>query len=87
MKTFAIYVAASALLVAASGAQAAGIKEYKTEAGAQKHCPSDTVVWGSPESGIFHLKGARYYGNTKDGHYVCMGEAVKLGMHAAANGQ
>jgi hypothetical protein len=63
------------------------MKEYKTEAGAQKHCPTDTVVWGSSESGVYHMSGARNYGKTKDGHYVCMGEANKAGMHAAANNQ
>jgi hypothetical protein len=87
MKTLVIGVAAAVLLLAASAAQAATLHEYKTELGAQKHCPTDTVVWGSPDSGVFHMQGTRFYGKSKGGHYVCMGEALKIGMHAAANGQ
>lgn len=30
---------------------------FTTEAGAQKHCPSDTVAWLNTNSGIYHEKG------------------------------
>jgi hypothetical protein len=87
MRTFVTVFAGAVLLLAASAAQAAAIHEYKTELGAQKHCPNDTVVWGSPDSGVFHMQGTKNYGKSKGGHYVCMGEALNIGMHAAANGQ
>jgi len=76
-----------ALALVATAASAAGVKEYKTEAGAQKHCPADTVVWGSSASGVYHMKGAKNYGTTKDGKYVCLGEADGAGWHAAKNKQ
>jgi hypothetical protein len=57
------------------------------EAGAQKHCPKDSVVWGSSGSGVYHMKCAKNYGTTKDGKYVCMGEADGAGWHAAKNKQ
>ena len=80
-------LSATCLALASAGASAAGVKEYKTEAGAQKHCPKDLVVWGSSASGVYHLKGTRNYGTTKDGHYVCAAEANAAGWHAAKNNQ
>lgn len=80
-------VSAACVALASVGANAAGVKEYKTEAGAQKHCPKDIVVWGSSASGVYHLPGSRNYGTTKDGKYVCMGEANGAGWHAAKNNQ
>jgi hypothetical protein len=87
MKIMTLCAGAIALLFVAASANAAGIKQYKTEKGAQNHCPKDAVVWGSVQSGVYHTKGSRFYGKTKDGRYVCMGEADKAGMHAAANNQ
>ena len=87
MHSLRITAIAAALALGATAASAAGVKEYKTEAGAQKHCPADTVVWGSSASGVYHMKGAKNYGTTKDGKYVCMGEADSAGWHAAKNKQ
>ncbi|HLY91215.1 MAG TPA: hypothetical protein VKQ27_19680 [Acetobacteraceae bacterium] len=88
MKGFVIAVALGAAMLATS-AQAGTIKAYKTETGAQKHCPSDQVVWANSAStvGAFHLQGSKFYGATKNGAYVCRGEAEAGGWHAAANGQ
>jgi hypothetical protein len=33
---------------------------FHTEVEAQKHCPSDTVVWLNVPSGIYHYKGQRW---------------------------
>ena len=87
MHSLRITSIAAALALVATAAGAAGVKEYKTEGGAQKHCPKDTVVWGSSASGVYHMKGANNYGTTKDGKYVCMGEADAAGWHAAKNKQ
>lgn len=48
-------LAVAALMLGAASADAAGIKQYKTEAGAQKHCPGDKVVWGSPDARVYHM--------------------------------
>ena len=62
------------------------VPQFKTEASAQKHCPSDTVVWLNTWSGIWHYKGAKYWMNTKYGAFVCEEEARKLGMRASRDG-
>ncbi len=39
---------------------ATSLAEFTTEAAAQQHCPSDTVVWLNTKSGIYHEKGMRW---------------------------
>jgi hypothetical protein len=86
MKNLIGFAAAVAMLAFAGSANAA-IKTYKTEAGAQKHCPSDTVVYGAPANQVYHLKGSVNYDKMKDGKFVCKAEVEKAGWHAAKNGQ
>lgn len=68
-------------------AMASDLPLFETEADAQKHCPHDTVVWLNTKSGIYHLKGERWYGNTKYGAYVCKKEADAAGDRETENGQ
>lgn len=56
---------------------------YNTEREAQTTCPSDMVVWVNEKSDVYHFKGARYYGATKSGGYMCEREALRQGNHAA----
>ena len=60
---------------------------FSTESTAQKHCPRDEVVWLNTNSGIYHEKGMRWYGNTKAGAYVCRKEADAAGDRNTRNGQ
>lgn len=60
---------------------------FPTEQAAQSHCPADVVVWLNIPSGIYHLKGQRWYGRTKSGAYVCKQEADKAGDRGSLNGQ
>jgi hypothetical protein len=60
---------------------------FATESAAQKHCPRDVVVWLNTNSGIYHEKGMRWYGNTKAGAYVCRSEADAAGDRDTRNGQ
>jgi len=60
---------------------------FHTEQAAQRHCPNDTVVWVNTETGIYHLKGERWYGATKQGAYVCRREADAEGDRLTRNGQ
>jgi len=58
--------------------------EFKTQAAAAAHCPSDTVVWASlTKSHTYHLAGTPRFGKTKHGAYVCKGEALSYGYHQA----
>ncbi len=65
----------------------AAVAQFQTEAAAQASCPSDTVVWLNTKSGVWHLKGNKYYGNTKHGAYVCENAARAAGDHQAKSGK
>ncbi|HLJ84265.1 MAG TPA: hypothetical protein VKT51_08865 [Candidatus Eremiobacteraceae bacterium] len=80
-------VANSSSSVALAASIQADIPMFATEDGAQKHCPADTVVWLNTNSGIYHLKGERWYGRTKHGAYVCKKEADAAGYRETENGQ
>lgn len=60
---------------------------FQSEQAAQRHCPNDIVVWLNIPTGVFHYKGQRYYGRTKNGAYVCKKEAENEGDRASRNGQ
>jgi hypothetical protein len=60
---------------------------YASEPAAQAHCPRDQVVWLNTNSGIYHERGMRWYGNTKAGAYVCRREADAAGDRDTRNGQ
>jgi hypothetical protein len=60
---------------------------FATEDAAQAHCPRDVVVWLNIPSGIYHYKGERWYGRTKQGAYACEKEAIASGDRATENGQ
>ena len=62
------------------------LDEFNSETAAQRHCPSDVVVWLNIPTGIWHYKGNRWYGTTKNGAYVCMKEARAAGMRASKSG-
>lgn len=65
----------------------AQIPMFSSEAAAQRHCPGDQVVWLNIPSGIYHLKGMRWYGRTENGAYVCRREADAAGYRETRNGQ
>jgi len=73
--------------VATIAAVSSQIAMFPTEGAAQSHCPSDVVVWLNTKSGIFHEKGMRWYGRTKQGAYVCRKEAIAAGYRDTRNGQ
>jgi hypothetical protein len=66
---------------------AADAQRFQFEAEAKQHCPADTVVWLNIPTHIYHFKGMRWYGSTKNGAYVCRKEADAEGDQATRNGQ
>jgi len=50
-------------------------------------CPSDKVVWVNTRSHVYHLKGERYFGSTKEGKFICEHDADKEGDRLTRNGQ
>ena len=63
------------------------LQQFETESAAQAHCPRDVVVWLNTRTGIYHEKGMRWYGNTREGAYVCRREADAAGDRDTRNGQ
>ena len=60
---------------------------FASEAQAQEHCPKDVVVWLNIPTHIYHLRGMRWYGRTKNGAFVCRIEADNEGDRGPLNGQ
>ena len=98
-RIFAALVLAIALVPSVAGAahhpkttanapvKQGSLQLFASESAAQAHCPRDQVVWLNTNSGIYHEKGMRWYGNTKAGAYVCRREADAAGNRDTRNGQ
>ena len=85
----AIVLAVALFLTALSPAYAnpTPAPHFHSEQEAKQHCPNDTVVWVNTKTGVYHLRGERWYGATKDGAYVCRKEADAEGDRMTRNGQ
>ncbi len=66
-----------------TAARPTGAGEFTSEAEAKARCPSDTVVWVNTKSKIYHYAGARGYGTTKQGAYMCEADANAAGDRAS----
>ncbi len=96
-KTFSIGIFAFVLLLqsqswagsmgngsATSGMQGVSLQQFRNESDAKKHCPGDTVVWGSSANrGIFFTSGAGPYSSRAGqqvrigGFYACEADVKK----------
>ena len=59
---------------------------FDTEAAAQAHCTTDTVVWLNTKTHVYH-EGMLYCGHTKQGAYVCKKDADAAGDRETKNGK
>lgn len=50
-------------------------------------CPGDKVVWVNTRSHVYHFQGERYFGNTKNGKFMCERDADREGNRPTHNGQ
>jgi hypothetical protein len=50
-------------------------------------CPGDHIVWVNTNSGVYHYRGERWFGRTKDGQFECEKQAKAEGDRATKNGQ
>ena len=71
----AIVLAAVLLFSGFSPAYVNPAPHFHSEQEAKQHCPNDTVVWVNTKTGVYHFKGERWYGATKEGAYECRKEA------------
>jgi hypothetical protein len=58
------------------------VPHFQFEQQAQQHCPTDTVVWAIARLGIYNTSIERWYGQTSDGAFICLGDAEKAGYRA-----
>jgi len=87
MRLAIIALLACTYFFSAAALPAPAIDQFPTEVDAAKHCPNDTVVWLNLPTMVWHIKGQRWYGNTKHGAYVCAKEAAAGGARATRNGE
>ena len=66
-------------------ARPTGAGEFASEAEAKGRCLGSTVVWVNTKgkSHTYHYAGSRWYGTTKQGAYMCEGDAGAAGYHAS----
>ena len=57
--------------------------QFATEAEAKTSCPTDTVVWVSLRSKVFHASDSASYGKIKRGAYMCEKETTAAGYKAS----
>ena len=79
--------AAIALVVAgASNLAALPLTPFRYEDQAQRHCPSDKVVWLDFKKGRYYAKGQKQYRQGFDGSFVCRNEAKESGYRRSLLG-
>ena len=76
---------ASAPAAEKSVSTSAGTNQFPAQALAKAHCVRDIVVWANLDSKIYHFRGHKDYGNTKEGAYMCEKDALGQGIRAAKN--
>jgi hypothetical protein len=59
----------------ATGTFASPLTPFRYEAQAQRHCPTDVVVWLDLRKEIYYSKRQRWYGRGFTGSFVCREEA------------
>jgi len=55
------------------------VPHFQFEQQAQQHCPGDSIVWATPESGNYNASAERWYGQTGNGTFTCLLDAQKAG--------
>jgi hypothetical protein len=77
---------ASVLACDAGGALANPLTTFRYEAQAQRHCPSDSIVWLDLGKGIYYTKQQRRYGRGFTGSFVCREQARSNGYRRSLLG-
>lgn len=67
-----------------SAGNAAGNAGYNSAASAKiPNCGAVKAVWVNLNTKAYHEPGDQYYGNTKNGEYLCPSQAKAQGFHAS----
>jgi hypothetical protein len=73
-------------MVGARDACAVPLTPFRHEAQAQRHCPTDTVVWLDFRKRTYYSKGQKRYTRGLDGSFVCRREARASGYRRSLFG-
>lgn len=79
-------LAALVVTAGATNANAIPLTPFRYEAQAQRHCPTDTVVWLDFRKEIYYLKHQRHYAQGNTGSFVCRDEARSGGYRRSLLG-
>jgi len=74
------------ILCAPQSAMAQILTPFRAESQAQRHCPSDTIVWLDFKRERYYLKGQRRYASGYTGSFVCRNEARDSGYRRSLLG-
>ncbi|CCE10367.1 exported hypothetical protein [Bradyrhizobium sp. STM 3843] len=78
-----------AILLVASNTEpvvALPLTAFRHQWQAEKHCPSDRVVWLDFAKGIYYVQGQRHFAKGHSGSFVCMIEAQRSGYRRSVFG-
>jgi hypothetical protein len=76
------YVLAVAMILSVGAASAQQTQKPTAQVQsppASLNCGSDQVVWVNTSTKVYHTKGDRYFGNTKQGKFTCEKTATSEG--------
>ncbi|MGJ4942356.1 hypothetical protein ACQR1W_17405 [Bradyrhizobium sp. HKCCYLS1011] len=78
-----------AILLVASNTEpvvALPLTAFRHQSQAERHCPSDRVVWLDFTKGIYYVQGQRHFAKGHSGSFVCMIEAQRSGYRRSILG-
>jgi hypothetical protein len=79
-----------ALLVLIAAEHAAAewpLSLFRTLEQAQRHCPTDSVVWLDLQRGVYYVPGQRRFGRGTTASFACRAEARRAGNRRALLGR
>ena len=79
-------LAALVVAVGATNVNAIPLTPFRYEAQAQRHCPTDIVVWLDFPKEIYYFKHQRHYAQGNTGSFVCREEARSGGYRRSLLG-
>ena len=81
-----LLLAAFVLLCFIRDSKAVPLTLYRYEAQAQRHCPTDAVVWLDFQKRRYYLKGQKRYALGYSGSFACRNEARDSGYRRSLLG-
>jgi hypothetical protein len=82
------YLAALLILTTANNARAEWpLTPFKTAEQAQRHCPTDKIVWLDLQTRVYYVPGQRRYARGQTAAFVCREEARRAGNRRSLLGR